>query len=121
MTLQIRQPTVASFHPTATNGGRPAFPPVRTPMRTPKTLATSLLTLSAAALLALSPAGAATASPNPAKTPLSASDVASHTVTEAGAADYWTSERMRNAVPGDVLAARAMARGGKSSKSGSAL
>ncbi|SFU03687.1 serine protease [Arthrobacter sp. ov118] len=90
-------------------------------MRTPKTLATSLLTLSAAALLALSAAGAAAASPNPAKTPLSASDVASHTVTEAGAADYWTSERMRNAVPGDVLAAKAMARGGKSSKSGSAL
>ncbi len=53
-------------------------------MRTPKTLATSLLTLSAAALLALSAAGAATASPAPAKAPVSASDVASHTVTETG-------------------------------------
>ena len=83
-------------------------------MRTPKTLATSLLTLSAAALLALSAAGAATASPAPAKAPVSASDVASHTVTETGAAEYWTAERMRSAVPGDVLADRAMKRGGKS-------
>ena len=82
-------------------------------MRTPKTLATSLLTLSAAALLALSAAGAATASPAPAKAPVSASDVASHTVTETGAADYWTAERMRNAVPGDVLADKAMKRSGK--------
>ena len=82
-------------------------------MRTPKTLATSLLTLSAAALLALSAAGAATASPAPAKAPVSASDVASHTVTETGAAEYWTAERMRSAVPGDVLADRAMKRSGK--------
>ncbi len=82
-------------------------------MRTPKTLATSLLTLSAAALLALSAAGAATASPAPAKAPVSASDVASHTVTETGAADYWTAERMRNAIPGDVLADKAMKRNGK--------
>ncbi|MEV5053049.1 trypsin-like serine peptidase [Arthrobacter sp. LAR12-1-1.1] len=84
-------------------------------MRTPKTLATSLLTLSAAALLALSVAGAATASPAPAKAPVSASDVASHTVTETGTADYWTPERMRSAVPGDVLADRAMKRSGKAS------
>jgi hypothetical protein len=83
-------------------------------MRTPKTLATSLLTLSAAALLALSAAGAATASPAPAKAPVSASDVASHTVTDTGTAAYWTAERMRNAVPGDVLADKAMKRNGKS-------
>ncbi|MGO4806579.1 serine protease [Arthrobacter sp. 2MCAF15] len=82
-------------------------------MRTPKTLATSLLTLSAAALLALSAAGAATASPAPAKAPVSTSDVTSHTVTETGAADYWTADRMRNAVPGDVLADKAMKRNGK--------
>jgi hypothetical protein len=82
-------------------------------MRTPKTLATSLLTLSAAALLALSAAGAATASSAPAKAPVSASDVASHTVTDTGGADYWTPERMRNAVPGDVLAEKAMKRNGK--------
>ncbi len=79
-------------------------------MRTPKTLATSLLTLSAAALLALSAAGAAAATPAPAKAPASASDVTSHTVTDTGAADYWTADRMRNAVPGDVLAEKAMKR-----------
>ncbi|AXJ10286.1 serine protease [Arthrobacter sp. PM3] len=90
-------------------------------MRTPKTLATSLLTLSAAALLALSAAGAATASPAPAKAPAPASDVTSHTVTETGAAEYWTAERMRNAVPGDVLADKAMKRNGKSSNSAAAL
>jgi hypothetical protein len=82
-------------------------------MRTPKTLATSLVTLSAAALLALSAAGAATASSAPAKAPVSASDVARHTVTDTGGADYWTPERMRNAVPGDVLAEMAMKRNGK--------
>ncbi|SDL82343.1 hypothetical protein SAMN04487916_11545 [Arthrobacter sp. ov407] len=89
-------------------------------MRTPKTLATSLLTLSAAALLALSAAGAATATPAPAKAPDFASDVASHTVTETGTAAYWTPERMRNAVPGDVLADKAMKRN-KSSKPAAAL
>jgi hypothetical protein len=89
-------------------------------MRTPKTLATSLLTFSAAALLALSAAGAATASPAPAKAPVPASDVTSHTVTDTGAADYWTAERMRNAVPGDVLADKALKRNGKSSKSAAA-
>jgi len=89
-------------------------------MRTPKTLATSLLTFSAAALLALSAAGAATASPAPAKAPASAADVSSHTVTESGTADYWTAERMRSAVPGDVLADKAMKRA-KSAKSAAAL
>jgi len=84
-------------------------------MRTPKTLATSLLTLSAAALLALSAAGTATATPAPAKALASASDVTSHTVTETDVAEYWTADRMRNAVPGDVLAGKAMKRG-KSSK-----
>ena len=79
-------------------------------MRTPVTLATSLLTFSAAALLALSSAGAATASPAPAKAPLSTSDVTSHAVTESATADYWTEERMRSAVPGDVLANKAMKR-----------
>src|SRR6186713_3161889 len=90
-------------------------------MRTPKTLATSLLTLSAAALLALSAAGAATASPAPAKAPVSASDVASHTVTETGTAGYWTAERMRSAVPGDVLADKAMKRNGKAAPAAAPL
>jgi hypothetical protein len=79
-------------------------------MRTPKTLATSLLALSAAALLALSVAGAATAAPAPGKALTEASGVTSHTVTETGAANYWTEERMRNAIPGDVLAGKAMER-----------
>ena len=83
-------------------------------MRTPKTLATSLLSLSAAALLALSAAGAATAAPAPGTAPADASGVTSHTVVETGAADYWTEERMRNAIPGDVLANKAMQRGNNS-------
>ncbi len=83
-------------------------------MRTPKTLATSLLTLSAAALLALSAAGAATAAPAPGNAPTDPSGVSSHTVTETGAADYWTEERMRAAIPGDVLADKAMQRGNNS-------
>ena len=77
-------------------------------MRTPKTLATSLLSLSAAALLALSAAGAASAAPAPGNTPAETSGVSSHTVVETGGAEYWTEERMRNAIPGDVLAERAM-------------
>jgi hypothetical protein len=83
-------------------------------MRTPKTLATSLLALSAAALLALSAAGAATAAPASGKAPTETSGVTSHTVTETGAADYWTAERMRNAIPGDVLAGKAMKRANNS-------
>ncbi len=79
-------------------------------MRTPKTLATSLLGFSAAALLAVCAAGSASASPAAGKAPAGTSEVSSHTVTEAGAADYWTAERMRNAIPGDVLAAKALER-----------
>ena len=73
-------------------------------MRTPKTLVTSLLSLSAAALLALSAAGAASAAPAPGNTPAEISGVSSHTVVETGGAEYWTEERMRSAIPGDVLA-----------------
>lgn len=83
-------------------------------MRTPKTLATSLLSLSTAALLALSAAGAATAAPGRGHTPADTSGVTSHTVVETGTADYWTEERMRNAIPGDVLAGNAMQRGNNS-------
>jgi hypothetical protein len=77
-------------------------------MRTPKTLATSLLSLSAAALLALSAAGAASAAPAPGNIPAETSGVSSHTVVETGGAEYWTAERMRTAIPGDVLAEKAM-------------
>ncbi len=83
-------------------------------MRTPKTLASSLLSLSAAALLTLSAAGAATAAPAPGTSPADSSGVTSHTVVETGAADYWTEERMRSAIPGDVLAGKAMLRGNNS-------
>ena len=79
-------------------------------MRTPKTLVTSLLSLSAAALLALSAAGAASAAPASGSTPPTTSGVSSHAVTETGGAEYWTEERMRNAIPGDVLAGRALQR-----------
>ncbi|MGO4491011.1 serine protease [Arthrobacter sp. 2YAF22_2] len=82
-------------------------------MRTPKTLATSLLSLSAAALLAVSAAGTASAAPAPAKVPTSSSEVSSHSVDDGGSADYWTAERMRGAIPGDVLAAKAVERGSK--------
>ncbi|MGO4192075.1 serine protease [Arthrobacter sp. YAF17] len=83
-------------------------------MRTRKTLATSLLSLSAAALLALSAAGAASAAPAPGKAPTETSGVTSHTVVETGGAEYWTAEKMRNAIPGDVLAERAKQRSANS-------
>jgi V8-like Glu-specific endopeptidase len=83
-------------------------------MRTPKTLATSFLSLSAAALLAICAAGGATASPVAAQDKKSP-QVASQSVGGERAADYWTPERMKSAVPGDVLADRALARGNKSS------
>ena len=82
-------------------------------MRTPKTLATSLLSLSAAALLAVSAAGAATASPAAAPNK-KAPQVTSQSVDGSQAADYWTPERMKSAIPGDVLADKALARGNKS-------
>ncbi|MHA7222218.1 trypsin-like serine peptidase [Arthrobacter sp. RHLT1-20] len=83
-------------------------------MRTPKTLATSLLSLSAAALLALSAAGAATAAPAAGNAPTETSGVTSHTVVDTGTAGYWTEERMRSAIPGDVLAEKAMKRSNNS-------
>lgn len=82
-------------------------------MRTPKTLVTSFLSLSAAALLAVTAAGGATASPAAAQGKESP-QVASQAVDGSRAADYWTPERMKAAIPGDVLADRALARGNKS-------
>ncbi|MDQ0679587.1 hypothetical protein QFZ30_002969 [Arthrobacter pascens] len=79
-----------------------------------RSMATSLLSLSAAALLVLGGAGGASAAPaasDDQKTP----SVASATVDTSGAADYWTTERMRAAIPGDVLAAKALKRGNSSS------
>lgn len=79
-----------------------------------RSLAASFLSLSAAAVLALVGAGSAHADPL-------ASDVAPvPSVTSApadstGAAEYWTADRMRAAIPGDVLAGKALERGNVSS------
>lgn len=79
-----------------------------------RSLATSLLSLSAAALLALTTAGGASAAPTPSGDKGQAS-VTSTAVDSTGAADYWTSDRMRAAIPGDVLASKALERGNTSS------
>ncbi|PRB40087.1 hypothetical protein CQ020_17990 [Arthrobacter sp. MYb23] len=75
-----------------------------------KTLATSLLSLSAAAILALVGTTSANAAPVN-TTDSSGAAVSSHVVSDAGAADYWTPERMKNATSGEVLAAKALERG----------
>jgi len=78
-------------------------------MTSKKTLATSLMSLSMGLLVALTAAGGATASP--AKSQDSVQPlVTSSTVSSSATAGYWTPERMRAAVPGDVLAERAVAR-----------
>lgn len=77
-----------------------------------KTLATSLLSLSAAALLAVCAAGGATASPASTQ---DGGQVASQPVDSTNVAGYWTADRMRTAVPGDVLASKALQRGNASS------
>jgi len=79
-----------------------------------RSLASGLLTLSAAAVLALASAGGATAAPAPSDGKANPS-VASVTVDAGGAADYWTPERMRSAVTGDTLAGKALERGNRSS------
>ncbi|WP_347110213.1 hypothetical protein AAHB33_05745 [Paenarthrobacter sp. S56] len=76
-----------------------------------KTLATSLLSLSAAAILAL--VGTISANAAPAKdTDSSGAAVSSHVASDNGAADYWTPERMKNAKNGDILATKALQRTG---------
>ena len=79
-----------------------------------RSLATSLLSLSAAALLALGFAGGATAAPSAADDK-KVTSVASATVDSTGVAEYWTADRMRTAIPGDVLAGKALERGKSSS------
>jgi hypothetical protein len=82
-------------------------------MTSTRSLASALLSLSAATVLALTGAGAATAAPaaddnqNP--------SVTSAVLDAAGAADYWTPERMQSALPGDTLAGKALERGNRSS------
>jgi V8-like Glu-specific endopeptidase len=77
-------------------------------------LAASFLSLSAAAIIALVGAGGAHAAPS-ASDEKAVPSVARATADSAGAADYWTSDRMRAAVPGDVLAGKALERGKSSS------
>ncbi|WP_156380349.1 trypsin-like serine peptidase [Arthrobacter sp. Soil762] len=84
-----------------------------------RSLAATLLSLSAAALLALVGAGSAHAAPS-SSGDKAAPSVASAIVDGTGAADYWTSDRMRAAIPGDVLAGKALERG-KSSSAASVL
>ncbi len=79
-----------------------------------RSLAASLLTLSAAAVLALAAAGGATAAPA-AQDDKKATSVTSATVDSTGVAEYWTADRMRTAIPGDVLAGKALERGKSSS------
>lgn len=74
-----------------------------------RSLATSLLSLSAAAILALSAAGSATAAPAPAEDKATPS-VTGTAVDTAGAADYWTADRMQAAVPADQRANSAVQR-----------
>lgn len=78
-------------------------------MTSKKSLATSLLSLSTGLLLTLSAAGGATASP---RTPQESDGlrIVSTKVASPTAASYWTSDRMRSAIPGDVLAEKAAAR-----------
>lgn len=83
-------------------------------MTSTKSLAASLLSLWSAAIIALVGAGGAHAVPS-ASDEKSAHSVASATVDSTGAADYWTSDRMRAAIPGDVLAGKALERGNSSS------
>ena len=78
-----------------------------------RSLASGLLTLSAAAALALVSAGGASAEPAPSDGKASPS-IASVAVDGSGAADYWTPERMQAAVPGDTLAGKALERGNRS-------
>jgi hypothetical protein len=77
-------------------------------------LASGLLSLSAAAVLAISAAGGATAAPAASDDQKSTS-VTSSAADSAGAAEYWTEDRMRGAIPGDVLAGKALERGNRSS------
>lgn len=73
--------------------------------------ATGLLSLSATAVLALGAAGGATAAP--ASEDRKEPAVVSITVEGAGVAEYWTADKMRSAIPGDVLAGKARDRGNR--------
>ncbi|TLM73277.1 serine protease [Pseudarthrobacter sp. NamB4] len=82
-----------------------------------RSLASGFLSLSAAAVLALTTAGGATAAPAVAEDRKKDPSVVSITVDSTGVAEYWTAEKMRNAIPGDVLAGKALERGNRSKDS----
>ncbi|BAS13593.1 serine-Type endopeptidase [Arthrobacter sp. Hiyo8] len=81
----------------------------RTTVTRTKTLATSLLGLTAAALLALGAGSGATAAPS-ISDGTDASTVSSNSASDANTADNWTPERMKNAVSGDLLVTKALTR-----------
>lgn len=74
-----------------------------------KTLATSFLSLSTGLMLALSTAVGATAAPAKSQD-AGQPQVTSTAVSNSSTDQYWTPERMRAAVPGEVLADKAVAR-----------
>jgi V8-like Glu-specific endopeptidase len=79
-----------------------------------RSLASGLLSLSAAAVLAVTAAGGASAAPSASgdeENPI----VASVAVESAGVAAYWTPDRMRNAISGEVLAGKALERSNRAS------
>lgn len=79
-----------------------------------RTLATGLFSLSAAAVLAVTAAGGAAAAPAASEDDKYPS-VVSEVLDSTGVADYWTADKMRSAIPGDVLAGKALERGNRSS------
>ncbi len=83
-------------------------------MTSTRSLASGFLSLSAAAVLALTTAGGAAAAPVQADDRKNPS-VTSTDLDATGVADYWTAERMQSAIPGDVLAGKALERGNRSS------
>ncbi|ELT44458.1 trypsin-like serine peptidase [Arthrobacter nitrophenolicus] len=78
-----------------------------------RSLASGLLSLSAAAVLAVATAGGASAAPD-ATDDKNTPATASVTVEDTGAAEYWTADKMKAAIPGDVLAGKALERGNRS-------
>jgi hypothetical protein len=79
-----------------------------------RSVAASFLSLSAAAVLVLVGTGGAAAAPA-ASDDKATPSVFSAKVDSTGAADYWTADRMRAALPGDLLADKSLDRGNRSS------
>ncbi len=82
-----------------------------------RSLASGILSFSAAAVLALTTAGGASAAPassSPSADTSLVPSVARLAVNSVGAADYWTADRMQDAIPGDVLAGKAVAKSPRS-------